>query len=112
MRLFKAVSVYVHLGDHKSEYLPEVKEIIVIKETPKQYLVEANLASGYSSRISKDDRSISFTPVEAWDKYIDRAKKVAANMRVEYNVQMECITYAERQRREVTMNNVKIGGTD
>ena len=113
MRLFKAVQIYGPLGDGKSGYLPAVREIIVIKETTRQYLVEANLASGHRSRISKDDLTVAVTEVEAWDKYISRAKRVLASMKIEYACQCASIAHALDMRGVAVSNEpVKIGGSD
>lgn len=96
MRLFNVVPVYDH-----GTYLPEAKEIIVIKEMPNTYLVECSFASGHRSRIWKDDQAISLTELGAWDKYITKARQVAATMRREYEGQCENVTYAVLTRNGI-----------
>lgn len=89
MRLFNVVLVYDH-----GTYLPEAKEIIVLKEMPNTYLVVSNFASGHRSRIAKDDAVISLSELGAWDKYITKARQVAATMRREWEGQCENVTHA------------------
>lgn len=111
MSLFNVVTVYCN-----KNYVPECKEIVVIKEMPSTYLVEANLASGHRSRISKDDQQISLTEIEAWDKYIRRAKQILMTMGADMTASINNVNHAILERAYLINQqeewNVKIGGTD
>jgi tRNA isopentenyl-2-thiomethyl-A-37 hydroxylase MiaE len=108
MRLFNVVTVYRN-GSH----FPEVKEIIVLKKMPRTYLVVSSFASGHRMHIEKDDPSISLTELSALNKYIAKARKVAATMLRQYEGQCEFVSHAVRLRAELMeIQGIKIVGTD
>jgi len=98
-RLFRVVQLYVSLGDGKNAYLPGVKEVCIIKETPNTYLCASDIATGWHSRIKKPALYYGFTPVEAWDKYIARATALLASLRKQQNETSDLIAYAKAQRK-------------
>lgn len=110
MRLFKVSTVYCN-GD----YIPACQEIIVIKETPTAYLVYATLASDHRSRISKelDGSDIGVTELEAWTKYIQKARRLLMAMGRDMTACINNVNHAILERAYlIEIQGVKIGGTD
>lgn len=102
VRLFRVVQVYVHTGLlGETKYLPAVKEVTIIKETPKTYLVQSDLASSWHSVIQKgNSREYSFTATEAWDKYIHQASALLTSIRTQQNQTSDMIAYAREERKK------------
>jgi len=100
-RLFRVVQLYMDLGDGKNSYRPGVKEVCIIKETPNNYLCASDIATGWHSRIKKPALYYGFTPVEAWDKYIERTKALLVAIRKNQNETSEVLAYAKAQRKLV-----------
>lgn len=111
MRLFKVVVVYCN-----GNYVPECKEIIIIKETPATYLVEATLASDHRSRINKMDQEVATTELEAWDLYLRRARQLLLRMGRDLADGSNNVNHAILERAYLinmqSDQDVKIGGTD
>lgn len=116
MRLFNVVTVYSN-----GEYVPACREIIVLKETPTAYCVEATLASGHRSRISKMclemEQEVATTQLEAWNNYIRRAKQILLGMGRDMTASINNVNHAILERSfllnmgEQDEQDVKIGGT-
>ena len=100
MQLFIVRSQYnYHAAEHKSFLRPILHTIDVLKETAKNYQVVGEDATGYHSRISKDNLLYASSPEDAWDMFISR---IALNLfAIKKNVieGSDVLEYAKLQRR-------------
>jgi hypothetical protein len=86
-------------AENKSFVLPILWTINVLKETAKNYLVEGEEATGYHSRISKDDVLYATSVMDAWDIYISRVSATLRSMKSAMTDHNEALKYAKEQRR-------------
>lgn len=99
-----------------SNPLPKLYSAPVIKETEKTYLCEPYTATSYRSRVPKDEQP-ALSAIEAWQQYIQKAKRVLQAMRYSMDQQTVALDVAYSELNGLRMalyadDAVKIGGTD
>lgn len=97
-RLFKVVLLYQRADTGEQSNVPEVKEVCIIRETPKFYMCVADWTSGFSSRIAKHNHSYSTTPEEAWAKYLARAGAMLKSLHLQRAVALRRRSHAKAAR--------------
>jgi len=90
-----------HAAEHKSFLAPILHTITVLKETPQNYVVEGEEATGYHTRVSKTNLRFAESPADAWDIYINRIKQAILSMKHQITDDNQALAYAKEQRRLV-----------